>query len=49
MSIGARPTAAPPASTAEITEALGPLRAAFREVSTIEERGRITELLPALS
>ena len=48
MSTGARSTAAPPASTADIAEALGPLRAALRDVSTIEERGRVTELLGTL-
>ena len=48
MSNGARSTAGQPASNLDIAAALDPLRAALRDVSTIEERGRVTEILGTL-
>ena len=48
MSNGARSTAGQPASSLDIAAALDPLRAALRDVSTIEERGRVTEVLGTL-
>src|SRR4051812_3875996 len=48
MSHGVQSTAGQPASMLDIAAALDPLRSALRHVSTIEERGRVTEVLGTL-
>ena len=48
MSSAAQSTAGQPTSILDFAAALDPLRAALRDVSTIEERGRVTEVLGTL-